>query len=369
MAGRLARTTCTRAVASARGHRPRRPAPLPRTARLRQRRLVRGFAGRAPAGHRGRPGPAARAAAARPLPLPVEVTADRGGRDVRADGAPVLTATRVDADLRGARPGRPAPPPSGRPAASTAWATTRSPPASSAVPTGCPATGCGSRPGWLDDRDEETACAWVPDDSVDLAQTWAAMDCPGGWSGGLAGRPMVLGTMTARVERPAAPRRALRGGRPAPRHRRPQDPLGRDALVGRLAGRPRATRAARHRRARLDPGRPGLVRAADGAGRAAVRARSGPQHPQVGGCGVDAELGAQPGEVELAADAEVAHHVAGERRGLAGAPRARDAARAPSPARGPPGTAGAPAAAPARWRRGTPGRGRRRGAAARRRRR
>jgi len=31
------------------------------------------------------------------------------------------------------------------------------------------------------------------------------MDCPGGWSGGLAGRPMVLGTMTARVERPAEP--------------------------------------------------------------------------------------------------------------------------------------------------------------------
>ena len=28
---------------------------------------------------------------------------------------------------------------------------------------------------------------------------WAALDCPGGWSAGIAGRPMVLGTMTARM--------------------------------------------------------------------------------------------------------------------------------------------------------------------------
>jgi hypothetical protein len=30
---------------------------------------------------------------------------------------------------------------------------------------------------------------------------WAAIDCPGGWSAGIAGRPMVLGTMTAQVDR------------------------------------------------------------------------------------------------------------------------------------------------------------------------
>ena len=42
---------------------------------------------------------------------------------------------------------------------------------------------------------------------------WAALDCPGGWSAGIAGRPMVLGTMTARVLG------AARGGRAARRRR------------------------------------------------------------------------------------------------------------------------------------------------------
>ena len=29
---------------------------------------------------------------------------------------------------------------------------------------------------------------------------WAALDCPGGWAGGFADRPMVLGRMTARLD-------------------------------------------------------------------------------------------------------------------------------------------------------------------------
>lgn len=55
-----------------------------------------------------------------------------------------------------------------------------------------------------------TACVWrapaevAVTDSVSararaLAEMWAALDCPGGWSAGLSGRPMVLGTMTAAV--------------------------------------------------------------------------------------------------------------------------------------------------------------------------
>ncbi|WP_344193753.1 hypothetical protein [Pedococcus aerophilus] len=44
------------------------------------------------------------------------------------------------------------------------------------------------------------ACAWVPADDVDAETVWAALDCPGGWASGIAGRPMVLGTMTARVD-------------------------------------------------------------------------------------------------------------------------------------------------------------------------
>lgn len=68
------------------------------------------------------------------------------------------------------------------------------------------------------------AAAWRPDGSLagetggtgDAGDTgeigeiatefaWAALDCPGGWAAGIAGRPMVLGRMTARVL--ARPRR------------------------------------------------------------------------------------------------------------------------------------------------------------------
>lgn len=56
-----------------------------------------------------------------------------------------------------------------------------------------------------------TAAAWAPeagvveaDDTVPTALVWAALDCPGGWTADIAGRPMVLGTITARVDR--APR-------------------------------------------------------------------------------------------------------------------------------------------------------------------
>ncbi|MFN8196536.1 MAG: hypothetical protein U0R80_19885 [Nocardioidaceae bacterium] len=53
------------------------------------------------------------------------------------------------------------------------------------------------------------AATWTPDGSVagaeaglaDLAVTWAALDCTGGWSSDLEERPMVLGRMTARVDR------------------------------------------------------------------------------------------------------------------------------------------------------------------------
>ncbi len=57
-----------------------------------------------------------------------------------------------------------------------------------------------------------TACTWIPhpamagpDGRLDPAYVWAALDCPGGWTGDLEGRPMVLGRMTAQVDaRPVA---------------------------------------------------------------------------------------------------------------------------------------------------------------------
>lgn len=64
------------------------------------------------------------------------------------------------------------------------------------------------RPGLLLWRDDATACTWTPDATVDGGDAtvaapvvWAALDCPGGWAVDLLGRPMVLGTMTARVWR------------------------------------------------------------------------------------------------------------------------------------------------------------------------
>lgn len=54
-------------------------------------------------------------------------------------------------------------------------------------------------PGRVDDR--RTACTWTvaPDLAGRPEFVWAALDCPGGWSADLVGRPMVLGRMTAQV--------------------------------------------------------------------------------------------------------------------------------------------------------------------------
>lgn len=72
-------------------------------------------------------------------------------------------------------------------------------------------------PGPGDPPDGAVSAAWVPhpamDDGtghVDLALTWAGLDCPGGWATDMLGRPMVLGTMAARVlRRPAIGERCV----------------------------------------------------------------------------------------------------------------------------------------------------------------
>jgi len=61
-----------------------------------------------------------------------------------------------------------------------------------------PGDGLCLRPGPLDDGTGRYAASWVPTESS-VPVVWAALDCPGGWSAGIAGRPMVLGTMTARL--------------------------------------------------------------------------------------------------------------------------------------------------------------------------
>lgn len=55
-------------------------------------------------------------------------------------------------------------------------------------------------PGPVDGDPSRVAALWTPYD-VSVPITWAALDCPGGWASGVDERPMVLGTMTARVDR------------------------------------------------------------------------------------------------------------------------------------------------------------------------
>lgn len=72
------------------------------------------------------------------------------------------------------------------------------------------AEGLQLRPGPLGDG--RTACAWHPaadladaDGLVDAVYLWAALDCPGGWTIDLEGRPSVLGQMSACIDaRPPA---------------------------------------------------------------------------------------------------------------------------------------------------------------------
>lgn len=52
-----------------------------------------------------------------------------------------------------------------------------------------------------------TACTWTPGPEVDLPFVWAALDCPGAWTGDVLGRPMVLGRMTATVAGAVVPGR------------------------------------------------------------------------------------------------------------------------------------------------------------------
>ncbi len=74
-------------------------------------------------------------------------------------------------------------------------------------PDRAPGDGLRIFPGRVDDDSHgqvRVAATWTPGADVDGATTWAALDCVGGWSGDLTERPMVLGSMTARV--PALPR-------------------------------------------------------------------------------------------------------------------------------------------------------------------
>jgi len=58
------------------------------------------------------------------------------------------------------------------------------------------------RPGRLPDG--RVATVWTPADD-DPVMVWAALDCPGGWSADVPGRPMVLGRMAVERHAPVTP--------------------------------------------------------------------------------------------------------------------------------------------------------------------
>lgn len=44
-----------------------------------------------------------------------------------------------------------------------------------------------------------TACTWTPWAVLEPAYVWAVLDCPGGWTSDITGRPTVLGRITAQI--------------------------------------------------------------------------------------------------------------------------------------------------------------------------
>jgi hypothetical protein len=149
-----------------------------------------------------------------PLDTPLDVTGDGSSATASVGDRVVATATRL-----GAAEGRaidPVPPvsPAAAEAAGERYPGLVGHPFPECFTCGTARIdGLGLRPGPVaDGLGERVATLWRPDagvvDSdglVPLPVVWAALDCPGGWSVDIVGRPMVLGTMTTRVdERPAA---------------------------------------------------------------------------------------------------------------------------------------------------------------------
>jgi hypothetical protein len=159
------------------------------------------------------PGPPVRVRLSAPPPLELPMAIVRDGATVVAEhgGRPVLTATLMG---EGEPDGLDPVPPVGYDAALTAgerYAGLRDHPFPECFACG-PARARDDalrlRPGALEPPvpGVDVATAWSPgeadvgvDGAVPVPLLWAALDCPGGWSVDIVGRPMVLGTMTARV--------------------------------------------------------------------------------------------------------------------------------------------------------------------------
>lgn len=142
--------------------------------------------------------PAVEVTLRRPPPLDTDLRVDASGGTARLYDGDLLVAeaapTEVDVE--------PGPPVSLDAAAATAphYAGLVNHPFPTCFSCGTDRTdGLGLRPGPLGDG--RVACVWTPNaDDRDLL--WAALDCPGGWSSDIVGRPMVLGRMALQSHTP-----------------------------------------------------------------------------------------------------------------------------------------------------------------------
>ena len=150
-----------------------------------------------------------------PLGVPLAVLDDAPG--VRLQAGETLVAQAVPASLDDAPDQRPEPVDFDTAAAAAArYAGRRDHPFPTCFVCGLDRAiddGLRLEPGPIDETAPGlVAASWRPDPSLAADDgliapefEWAALDCPGGWAAGIAGRPMVLGRMTAHVRSRSRP--------------------------------------------------------------------------------------------------------------------------------------------------------------------
>ncbi len=137
-----------------------------------------------------------------PLDTPLLVIGTAAGVELRSGDTLVAEATRSTTDMPAGTVPR-VPYEEARGAESAYGGLVRHPfPECFTCGTGrTPGDGLCLRPGGLGDG--RTACTWTPTGDLAGAEVlWAALDCPGGWAADVAGRPMVLGRITAAIMAP-----------------------------------------------------------------------------------------------------------------------------------------------------------------------
>lgn len=132
-----------------------------------------------------------------PLDVPLLVDHTAGSLVVTRDGSPVASASYPTSDPTPVEPVTVAE----AAAAEQRYAGLRAHPFPTCFvcgPSRRPGDGLRIFAGPVSGREHTVAATWTPYETT-LPITWAALDCPSGWSTDIEERPVVLGTMTALV--------------------------------------------------------------------------------------------------------------------------------------------------------------------------